>query len=125
MPASFVSTGDRPLGLVGGRRFVKSRPIQKAPPRDGEKPYEQFVEESFGGKPAITMSHRLKLLEEADDRRIRRGDAIDFIESIQRKNAVKHRVAPRSRRRTFALHFAAFATVYLVAAAAWCLVIRG
>jgi hypothetical protein len=113
------------MGLVAGNRFVKSRTIEKVPLEQGEKPYEQLVKDAFGGKPEIRMSHRLKLLEEADERKIRRGDAIDFIESVQRKNQSRLKVPARSPGKTFALHFAAFAAVYIVAAAAWCLVIRG
>jgi hypothetical protein len=124
MPASsFVST--RPVGLVAGNRFVKSRAIETVPPRDGEKPYEQLVLDTFNGKAEIRMSSRLKLLEEADDRKIRRGDAIDFIDAVQRRNEKKHRVPARSPGKTFALRFAAFAAVYLAVAAAWCLIIRG
>ncbi len=124
MPASsFVSTSA--YGLVAGNRFVKSRPIEKVPPKHGEKPYEQLVEAAFNGRPEIKMSQRLKLLEEADDRKIRRGDAIDFIDAVQRKNQSRLKVPARSPAKTFALHFAAFATVYVIAAAAWCLIIRG
>ena len=125
MPASsFVSTAG-PVGLVAGHRFVKSRILEKLPPKEGETPYEQLVEDAFAGKPEIKMSQRLKLLEEADGRKIRRGDAIDFVDAVQRKYQSRLKVPPRRPGKTFALHFAAFATVYIVAAAAWCLIIRG
>jgi hypothetical protein len=123
MPASSLDSADSPIGLVARPRFVKSRTLVGKNPRfHNEKPYEQLVEETLGERADLKITQRLKLLEDADDRKIRRGDAIDFIESVLRKNAKKHRVTPRSARRTFAIHFAAFAAVYLVAAAAWCLV---
>jgi hypothetical protein len=124
MPASSFVSLPGPVGPVVGNRFVKSRTIDKIPRADGQKPYEQLVEDTLGGKPEIKISDRLKLLEAADGRKIRRGDAIDFIESIQRKNRRQHRIPARSRARTFALHFTAFAVVYLTAAAAWCLILR-
>ena len=73
--------------------------------------------------PALKLSSRLRLLEEADNRRIRRGDAIDLIESTQRQLEKRFAVAPRGAMQIFATRYAAFAAVYIVIALAWCAVV--
>src|SRR2546421_12782708 len=107
-PATFV---ERP-------RFVAARPIEK-PPQYGEKPYDQLVAESFDG-PVLRLSNRLRLLEEADSRRIRRGDAIDLINATQRRLEKEFRVRQPTARQTFATRYATVVAVYVAVAVAWC-----
>jgi hypothetical protein len=98
------------------------RRIEKVPPRFGEKPYEQLVADAFEG-PVLRLSRRLELLERADERHIRRGDALDLIAAIQREREEIEGVEPENRARMFLRRFIAFAAVYVVVALAWCLVV--
>ncbi len=110
-------------GLGGGRfvqsRQVKSRQIEK-PPQHGEKPYAQLVDEAFDG-PVLRLSTRLRLLEEATTRKIRRGDAIDLIGATQRRREELFAVKRRNPLGIFATQYAAFAAGYVVLAIAWCM----
>jgi hypothetical protein len=115
-----VSVATAPASLVAGRRFVKSRPIEQ-PPRFGEKPYVTLVDDAFDGAN-LTWSRRLKLLEEADARKIRRGDAIDVIDSAQRRRDKQFKVTRPSKLRAFAARYAIFAAAYIALAMAWCAV---
>jgi hypothetical protein len=115
-----VSVATTPASLVAGRKFVKSKQIE-APPRFGEKPYVNLVDEAFDGA-TLKWSRRLKLLEEADTRKIRRGDAYDVIEITQRRRDKQFKAARPSKLRAFAAHYAAFAAAYIALAMAWCAV---
>ena len=88
----------------------------------GEKPYAQLVEEAFEG-PVLRLSRKLRLLEEATNRQIRRGDALDLITSTQRRLEKQHAVVPPRKAVVFARRFATFAAVYIAAAVAWCIVL--
>jgi hypothetical protein len=118
MPATVV---DAPKTIVSRPRFVKSRSIEKVRPHHGEKPFERLVDEAFDG-PVMRLSQRLRLLEEAGNRRICKGDALDLIASKQRELEKKHAIRKPSPRRIFATHFAAFAASYVLLALGWCLV---
>ena len=102
-------------------RFVRSRAIEK-PPRFGEKPYAQLVEEAFEG-PVLRLSPRLRLLEEANNRNIRRGDALDLIAATQRRLEKEHAICPSSPATRFVRHFITFAFVYITVAIAWCVLV--
>ena len=115
-----VSASVVPASLVGGPRFVKSRQIEK-PPQHGEKPYVQLVDDAFDG-PVLRLSQRLRLLEEATTRKIRRGDALDVISSTQRRREKQFAVKRRSPMELFATRYAAFVAGYLALAIAWCVV---
>jgi len=121
MPGSFTATIASPAGLVQRPRFVKSRQIEE-PPRHGEKPYKQLVEESFDG-PVLRLSQKLRLLEEADNRHIRRGDAIDLITATRHRLEKKFSIPRPTKTSIFIRHFACFATVYLVFALACCAIV--
>ena len=108
-------------GLVTRPRFVASRAIEK-PPQYGEKPYHELVSDAFDG-PVLRLSKRLSLLEEADNRHIRRGDAIDVISATQRRLEKQFAVACRGRMRIFATRYAAFAALYAIVALAWCAIV--
>ena len=88
----------------------------------GEKPFEQMVAESFDG-PVLRLSKRIKLLEVAEDRHIRRGDALDLIESVQREIDEEHAIRPPSKTAVFVKHFAVFAGSYAIVALVWCLLV--
>lgn len=88
----------------------------------GEKPFEQLVTDAFDG-PVLRLSQRMRLLEEAENRKIRRGDAIDLIELTRGQLEAKHAVKKPSIAKTIAVRFGAFAAVYAVAALAWCLLL--
>jgi hypothetical protein len=120
MPASAFS----PLApsLVVRPRLVPSRTIDRSVRLHGEKPFEQLVAEAFDG-PVLRLSRRIKLLEVADDRHIRRGDALDLIESVQREIEEEHAIRPPSRPAVFLKHFAVFAASYAIAALVGCLLI--
>jgi len=118
-----------PAALVAGpRRFVESTAIAtqrrkpvEAPSKYGEKPYEQLVAEAFDG-PVLRLSRKLKLMEVADERHIRRGDALDLIASTRRKLEQKHAKRPWSPTEMFARQYIAFAAFYVTFAVAWCIV---
>ena len=117
MPASATATVSADVSRPRPRNF---RPIEK-PPQHGEKPFAQLVEEAFEG-PNLRISRRMRLLEEADTRKIRRGDALDVIDAIQRDRDRQFAILPRSASRLFTRKFLAFAAAYVVLAAAWCTV---
>ena len=106
--------------LVAERpRFVRSRVIEKNPPRHGEKPYEQLVREAFDG-PRLRLSRKVKLLEEADTRKIRRGDALDLIAATRRELEAKHAVKKPGALEIFFKQYAAFVACYVTFALVWC-----
>jgi hypothetical protein len=115
-----VSAPAMPASLVAGRKFVKARAIER-PPQHGEKPYVKLVDDAFDGA-TLRWSKRLRLLEEADTRKIRRGDALDLIEAMQRQRAKKLKVPVPSKVRSFVIRYAAFAAAYIALAMAWCAV---
>ena len=117
MPASATLTPPADLSRPRPRNV---RRIEK-PPQHGEKPFAQLVEDAFEG-PNLRISRRMRLLEQADSRKIRRGDALDVIDAIQRDLDRKFAVAPRSASTIFTRKFVAFAAGYLVLAMAWCAV---
>ena len=98
--------------LVVRPRLVRSRAVDLAPRYHGEKPYQQVVTEAFDG-PVLRLSRRMKLLEIADDRHIRRGRDLES----------KHAIRRPGKAGIFARHFAAFAAAYAVMALVWCLVV--
>lgn len=104
------------------QNLVPTRPIELTPPKHGEKPFEQLVRDSFDG-PVLRLSQRMRLLEEAENRKIRRGDAIDLIAMTRQELEAKHAVKKPSKARSVAIRFGAFAAVYAAAALAWCLVV--
>ena len=115
--------------ITGPRRFVASTPIStrrhkpvKEPAKHGEKSYEQLVAEAFDG-PVLRLSRKLRLLEEADERHIRRGDALDLIAATRRKLEGKHARRPWSPTEMFARQYVAFAAFYVTLAVAWCIVV--
>ena len=93
------------------------RDIEK-PPQHGEKPFSQVVEEAFDG-PVLRLSRKLRLLEQAQTRNIRRGDALHVIAMTQRKLDQKHAVKRPTFVHRFAFHFVAFAALYVTIALAW------
>ena len=99
---------------------VRFRPIEK-PPQYGEKPYVQLVDDAFDGA-VLGWSNRLRLLEEASTRKIRRGDALDAIAATQRRREKELAIQPRKPLGVFATRYAAFAAGYLALAVAWCVV---
>jgi hypothetical protein len=101
---------------------VRSRVIEKNPPQHGEKPYEQLVADAFEG-PALRLSNKLKLLEEADTRKIRRGDAIDLITATQAALEGRHAVKRQRTVQTFVIRYAMFAACYVVVALIWCVIL--
>jgi hypothetical protein len=102
-------------------RFVRSRTIEKEPPRHGEKPFGKLVTEAFDG-PVLRLSQRISLLEEADRRQIRRGDALDLIAATQREFEARHAVKPPSKVQEFVTKYAAFAACYVAFALSACAV---
>jgi len=120
MPASAFSPASPTL--VVRPRLVPSRTIDRSIRLHGEKPFEQLVAEAFDG-PVLRLSRRIKLLEVADERHIRRGDALDMIEQVQREIEDQHAIRPPSRSAVFFTRFAAFATAYAVVALTWCLLV--
>jgi len=122
MPGSSTATvASASPGLVQRPRFVKSRAIEQ-PPRYGEKPYQQLVEEAFDGA-VLRLSQKLRLLEEADNRHIRRGDAIDLITATRHRLEKKFSIPRPTKMGMFLKHFACFATAYLVFALACCAIV--
>src|SRR5882757_6772519 len=93
---------------------LRFRPIEK-PPQFGEKPYATLVDAAFDGA-VLRLSKRLRLLEEADARKIRRGDALDVIASTQRRREKALAIQPRKPLSIFATRYAAFAAAYLALA---------
>src|SRR2546427_9726228 len=88
-------------GLVVRPRLVPNRPVGATwrlhqgvgHGGNGAKPFEQLVAEAFDG-PVLRLSRRLKLLEIAEERRIRRGDALDAIDMVQRDVESHHAIRP-------------------------------
>jgi hypothetical protein len=118
-----VSAPTMPASLIAGRKFVKARPIE-APPQHGEKPYLDLIDDAFDGA-TLKWSRRMRLLEEADSRKIRRGDALDAIETAQRRRDKAFKVSRPSKMRAFVTRYAAFAAAYIALAMAWCAVMAG
>src|SRR3712207_5509132 len=110
---SVTATVSQP-SLLAGRKSVKSREIEK-PPQHGEKPFVTLVDDAFDGA-TLKWSQRLRLLEEANTRKIRRGDALDVITATQRRRAKQHALPSPSHTRSFATRFAAFAAGYVALA---------
>ena len=106
-----------PGSLVAGRRFVKARQIEK-PPQHGEKPFVTLVEDAFDGA-SLKWSQRLRLLEEANTRKIRRGDALDVIAAAQRRREKTLSIPRQSRVSAFVKRYAVFAAGYVALAMAW------
>jgi hypothetical protein len=109
--------------LSVGTRLVRCRQVEKIAPQHGEKPYEQLVAESFDG-PVLRLSQKLKLLEEADSRHIRRGDAIALIETLQAQLELAFAVPRPSKTRVFVRRFCLFVAAYALVAMAACLLLR-
>jgi hypothetical protein len=105
-----------------GQRLVRCRVVEKIAPRHGEKPYEQLVAESFDG-PVLRLSRKLQLLEEADLRHIRRGDALALMESVQVQLERAHAVPRPSKAGLFLRRFALFAAAYAILAVVACVVL--
>ena len=122
MPASAFSPN--PAGLVVRPRLVPNRTVESATLklRGAQKPFEQLVAEAFDG-PVLRLSRRIKLLETAEERLIRRGDALDLIETIQREIEARHAIRRPGETTIFLKHFVAFAAAYAAFALAWCSVI--
>ena len=121
--ASFVAAAPAAVpSLVTRPRFVRSRSIESRPPRYGEKPYEQLVRAAFDG-PVLRLSEKLRLLEEADNRYIRRGDALDLIHATRRELEAKHRVRPHGRLHRFFTRYAIFVACYIMFALIWCVIL--
>jgi hypothetical protein len=121
--ASFVAGAPAPVAaLVTRPRFVRSRSIEKEPPRHGERPYEQLVRAAFDG-PVLRLSEKLKLLEEADNRHIRRGDALDLIAAVRGELEETYRVRPHGRLHHFMTRYAIFVACYAMFAAIWVVIL--
>lgn len=122
VPAAAAAPAASAVAAVAPAAWMPSsrRPIEK-PPAHGEKPFAQLVTEAFDG-PVLRLSRKIKLLEEADNRDIRRGDALDLIAHAQRRLEKKHRVRPWHPAELFATQYAAFAAAYVTLAVAWCAV---
>ena len=88
----------------------------------GQKPFEQLVAEAFDG-PVLRLSRRIKLLETAEERHIRRGEALDAIDMVQRDIESQHSIRPARGTCVFVKRFAAFATAYAIVALVWCLIV--
>ena len=121
-PKFRASTAVETSTLVQRPRFVRSRPIEKEPPKHGEKPYEELVAAAFDG-PVLRLSQKMKLLEEADNRKIRRGDAIDLIEAMRREMRAKYAVKKPSAMQIFVKQYAVFVACYMAFALVWCVVL--
>lgn len=115
--ASLVSCSPSSVTFSVGPRFIRRRTVEKAAPQHGEKRYEQLVTEAFDG-PVLRLSEKLKLLEEADARRIRRGDALELMATIKWELERAHDIPRTGRLRRFALRFCCFAAAYAVLALA-------
>ena len=119
---SFVSLTPARATISIGQRLVRCRLVEKIAPRHGEKPYEQLVAESFDG-PVLRLNRKLQLLEEADLRHIRRGDALELMESMQAQLEKAHCVRRPSTLQLFLRRFLLFAAAYAVLAVAACVVV--
>jgi hypothetical protein len=123
MPASAFSP--QLPSLIVRPRLVPSRTIGTIGQTlrlQGERPFEQVVAEAFDG-PVLRLSQRIKVLEVAEQRHIRRGDALDVIETVQRELEQKHDLRPPCRTCVFLKRFGIFAAVYVVVAMTWCMLI--
>ena len=80
------------------------------------------MDDAFDGA-VIRLSEKLRLLEEADRRHSRRGDAIDAIESTRRRLENRYAVRHPSAMHVFFRRYAFFATGYMLLAIAWCFVV--
>jgi len=103
-------------------RPLRCRAVEKVAPRHGERPYEQLVADAFDG-PVLRLSEKLKLLEEADLRHIRRGDALELMDSVQHQIEAALAVKPPSKAAVFAKRFLIFAAAYGAVAGAACLML--
>jgi hypothetical protein len=109
-----------PIPPAPRKRSLTARVIEKNPPQHGEKPFAQLVRDAFDG-PVLRLSQRMKLLEEADNRKIRRGDALDLIAATQRELEAKHAVnKPAGRIEKFIKQYAVFVACYVAFALIWC-----
>ena len=120
-PAASAAAAASP-SLVKRPRFVRSRAIEKEPPRYGEKPYDELVLKAFDG-PVLRLSQKMRLLEEADARKIRRGDALDLIAATQRELEARHAVKPETKVQTFFRKYAIFVACYAMFALIWCVIL--
>ena len=119
---SFVSLTPVGATMSIGQRIVRCRMVEKIAPCHGEKPYEQLVAEAFDG-PVLRLSRKLQLLEEADMRHIRRGDALELMESVQAQLERAHAIPRLSKASLFLRRFALFAAAYAVLAIIACIVV--
>jgi len=101
------------------RRALLARAIEKTPPQHGEKPFERLVAEAFDG-PVLRLGKQLSLLEEAGNRKIRRGDAIDLIEATRAELEAKHAIYTPGRTGMFLRRYATFVACYVAVALIWC-----
>ena len=109
-----------PIPPAPRKRFVAARVIEKTPPQHGEKPYAQLVADAFDG-PVLRLGQKMKLLEEADNRKIRRGDALDLIAATQRELEAKHKVRKRVHPlEIFFKQYAVFVACYVAFGLIWC-----
>ena len=115
-----VKLAAAPIPPAPRKRFVAARIVEKSPPQHGEKPYAQLVFDAFDG-PVLRLSEKMKLLEEADNRKIRRGDALDLIAATQRELETKHKVRRRVHPlEIFFKQYAVFVACYVAFALIWC-----
>lgn len=89
------------------------------PPKYGEQPFARLVDNAFNGA-TLSLSNRLRLLEEADTRKIRRGDALDVITTVRKRREKALAITPSSAIQVFVKRYAAFVAGYLALAIAWC-----
>lgn len=120
--ASLVSCSPSGVTFSVGPRFIHRRTVERVAPRHGEKRYEQLVAEAFDG-PVLRLSEKLRLLEEADNRRIRRGDALELMSTIQQELEAAHDIPRAGRLRRFARRFCVFAAAYALLALAACVIV--
>jgi hypothetical protein len=119
-PAPAAMPAPAPIPPAPRKRFVAARIVEKTPPQHGEKPYAQLVFDAFDG-PVLRLSQKMKLLEEADNRKIRRGDALDLIAATQRELEAKHKVRKRVHPlEIFFKQYAVFVACYVAFALIWC-----
>lgn len=103
-------------------RFVRSRSIEKELPKHGEKPFETLVADAFDG-PVLRLTEKMSLLEEADRRHIRRGDALDLIAATRRDLEAKAGARPPGKLHTFFTRYFVFVACYVMFALIWCVIL--
>ena len=106
--------------FVSSRSSVQTQRINE-PGRFGEKPFAQLVDDAFD-KAHLKWSRRLKLMEEAQERKIGRGEAIAVIKAAERRRAKQFKLESPTGLRAFGMRYAMFAAGYLALAIAWCVV---